>query len=101
MPTIAEILHEAADKHLAVDIYERYQDTTKFRFSCDAVFWACEDMKQFKRIQEGLENLGCPVKSSDAFKNLGYSDNTVDSETQGARYIWLKFAALMAEEQGV
>jgi hypothetical protein len=41
--------------------------------------------------------MGCPVSSINAFGDEG----RVDEENQQARYAWLKFAATMAEEQGV
>ena len=46
-------------------------------------------------------NMGFDVRSSHLF--MKYGDNTpgVDETVQGMRYMWLKWAALMAEEQGV
>jgi len=50
-----------------------------------------------RRVFKGLEAMGCPINSSDAF-----DDREVFSpESQQTRYAWLKFAAMIAEEQGV
>lgn len=107
--TIAEILHIAADKYLAVK-REEYclYGGNKEKYSCCAVeeavyrlYFTCdiEEIYQkenlVKRIKQGLKNMGCPVESVDAFKdNCDFVE-----ENQQARYAWLKFAAMMAEEQ--
>jgi hypothetical protein len=107
-PTIAEILHYAADKKLAVDKYEYwYFGGNKEKFSCCAVEEAIVALhpmldysvhnKIFDRICTGLENMGCPTRSTDAFGDA----QEFSPENQQARYAWLKFAAKMAEEQGV
>jgi hypothetical protein len=106
--TIAEILHLAADKHLAVKESEYWArgGGGKEKFSCCAVHEAIygyfdleiyerEDI--IKRIHKGLENMGCPTGSTDAFDDRG----EFRAENQQARYTWLKFAAIIAEEQGV
>lgn len=103
MPTIAEILHRAADKHLEMSI-KHLEIFDKVKFSCDAIHCASDSDETYFRISEGLKNMGCPVNSVYAFEQLGYTNDSevrFDTEAQGARYIWLKFAALMAEEQGV
>jgi hypothetical protein len=45
--------------------------------------------------------MGCDTTSSTLFYK--YVDNPfeISEEVQGMRYMWLKWAALMAEEQGV
>lgn len=97
---ISEVLHKAADTHLCHDSTS-YRTPNKDRFSCYAIRLATEyDDELYGRIEEGLENMGCPTRAIFAFTRLGYDDD-MDLETQGARYMWLKFAALMAEEQGV
>ena len=46
--------------------------------------------------------MGCPVDSMTALERFGYDDGwDVNKEAQGVRYMWLKLAALVAEEQGV
>lgn len=109
--TIAEILHLAADKHLASkeeQCWNRGGDREKF--SCCAVneavweLWnkdeivsAGERDELIDRCSEGLKAMGCPVNSTDAFGDEG----EFNAEDQQARYAWLKFAAMIAEEQGV
>lgn len=98
---ISEILHYAADKRLCHD-YESWGE--KSRFSCDAIQGALHETGYYwKKVEifQGLEEMGCPTGSIEAFQDLGYPDDGPHEETQGARYMWLKFAALMAEEQGV
>jgi hypothetical protein len=106
--TIAEILHYAADKCLASK-KEQYwvHGGTKEKYSCCAAEEAVIDLNRtfsteeiyelVDRIRCGLEEMGCPVNSCDAF------DDSFEfiEENQQARYAWLKFAAIMAEEQGV
>ena len=109
--TIAEILHIAADKHLAVKESEYWaRGGKKEKFSCcaveEAVFrlYGYFDLEIYerediivKRIHKGLSNMGCPINSTSAFDD----ESTFIAENQQARYAWLKFAAIMAEEQGV
>lgn len=103
MRTIAQIIHDAADYELAAGPED---DNDKMKYSCNAIRSELErepDVTE-DRIFEGLEAMGCDTKATNLFKKLGYNDGSfweTDPETQGARYIWLKFAALMAEEQGV
>lgn len=51
-----------------------------------------------QRIKIGLENMGLETHSSNQFDDFGDGDS---DERFAARYNWLKFAALIAEEQGV
>lgn len=101
---ISEILHKAADEHLAHDRCS-WAFYDKSKFSCFAVERTLEDIDNSRstrrRIAKGLENMGCPVDSSYAPSLWGMDPYEVTKQTQGARYMWLKFAALMAEEQGV
>lgn len=105
--TIAEILHYAADKKLA-NKEEQYwaRGGNKERFSCCAVEEAVfsvynsdsiERDALIRRILSGLFAMGCPIDSTDAFGE----EDRFSAEKQQARYGWLKFAAIMAEEQGV
>lgn len=108
--TIAEILHDAADKYLKDDYFSR--EGGKARYSCLAIlmsifelesewYFEWEDWKknkQFKQIIQGMKNLG--------FKTNYDNEGTIFadmrwSEVQAARYGWLKFCAMLAEEQGV
>jgi hypothetical protein len=86
------------------------------RYSCCAVDaaiayhfklerWSVEAEKLGKQVKKGLRAMGCPVGSSSAFVKYGdaweYDNTKVQGEVQGMRYFWLKWAAMMAEEQGV
>lgn len=100
-PTIAEVLHLAADEYLSNGYWslERFYERSG---SCDAIELACRalannresHLRLQKRIFKGLRNLGLKVNSFTQF-------DSVKSDRQGARYAWLKFAAMIAEEQGV
>lgn len=104
--TIAEILHYAADKCLAAK-KEQYWTFggNKEKYSCCAVDEAFIRLigyydypsDESDAIRKGLENMGCPISSIDAFDDEGQ----FFEENQQARYAWLKFAAMIAEEQGV
>lgn len=124
--TIADVLHLAADKYLA-DTYDATVYTNKEHYSCCAIHNAIHQLapKEFldengfqrfytgeadetptgKRVFAGLKAMGLDPGSTRLFKNLekknpgGRRDPT--PESQGARYSWLKFAAMIAEEQGV
>lgn len=109
--TIAEILHYAADHKLASK-EEQYWNRggSKEKFSCHAVSEAVWELwnkdkivsegdrnELIYRCSEGLKAMGCPTNSVDAFNDNG----EFVKENQQARYAWLKFAAMIAEEQGV
>ena len=104
--TIAEILHRAADEHLNVSDcpwdYIQGQD----RFSCCAIDDAIDhlfdgDLSHYgpdrlcEQIIAGLRAMGLEPEDCYQFEDVPYNDR------QGARYAWLKFAAMIAEEQGV
>lgn len=109
--TIAEILHLAADKKLASKEEQCWsRGGTKEKFSCCAVseaVWELYNKVQImsegerdeliNRCSEGLKAMGCPTDSMGAFNDRG----KFVEENQQARYVWLKFAAIIAEEQGV
>ena len=82
------------------------------RFSCCAVEaaiaynfglerWSDEVDKISKDVKKGLRNMGCPTGSSTAFSKYGDDWRADNTKVQGMRYMWLKWAAMMAEEQGV
>jgi hypothetical protein len=111
-PTVADVLHLAADKCLVA--HNRYNEGCKEKYSCcainEAVFriygnlYSGEAGALQKRVMEGLKKMGCSTGSMTLFKKYGdnYTDfSAVNHEVQGMRYMWLKWAALMAEEQGV
>lgn len=98
---ISEILHLAADKYLSSAKYKigwLNGSCTKEWYSCCAIYIACNDIvpKEYTHkakgiIMDGLRELGCETCSTSLFKDSTYP--------QGDRYMWLKFAAIIAEEQ--
>lgn len=110
--TVADVLHYAADKCLVA--HSRYSEGSKEKYSCCAVEEAIYQMsgrlydydssKLRHRVIAGLRTMGCNTGSMTLFEKYGdnYMDySTVNHRVQGMRYMWLKWAALMAEEQGV
>ena len=109
--TLAYIFSYAADKCLAhkVEQYDSYWTDYgyKDKFSCCAVESAVEKLfdgqgcgvmgDQHTKARLFLKEHGCPVNSAKAFKD----DREFNPNNQQTRYAWLKFAALLAEEQGV
>lgn len=113
---ISEVLHLAADHHLASN--DKVGEWGPFQYSCSAIKGALHESLGFKKdtnhtpnqsikirhhflnIEKGLRNLGLEYpREIFAFKELEDFFKPTE-ESQSARYIWLKFAALMAEEQG-
>ena len=100
---ISEILHDAADYYLQSE----WRNVETTRYSCVAVNMAlsnrCSNGADFNKyhhiIMQGLKNMGCDVNSGTLFRE--YGDSVFNEDVQGMRYFWLKWAALMAEEQGV
>ena len=113
---ISDVLHLAADYYLCSD--NDYKDWVSYQYSCTAIKHALHVLLGFKtgkqhtylqgiefryhflKIEKGLRNLGLEYpREVYAFRELedGFEPTKA---SQGARYIWLKFAALMAEEQG-
>jgi hypothetical protein len=111
--TIADILHLAADKHLVFG--SRYEGSYhKEKFSCYAINQAIfsingslfSDESQTLRdnIMKGLSSMGCDTGSIRLFEKHGdnaFDFDAINPDVQGMRYMWLKWAALMAEEQGL
>ena len=96
--TIADVLHYAADECLwEGEIILGL--TNKRYFSCGAIIDALVSLKcwhHLNSIEEALVVLGLNIESTSAFSEF---DTAIES--QCARYNWLKFVALLAEEQGV
>lgn len=119
---ISDILHDAADNELAHNQATYWcsnnviRKASLERFSCCAIDNALtkfldktypalswldrDDIREdiFADIKEGLEAMGLNTDSTNAF---GKEPDNLCPEIQGQRYFWLKWAALMAEEQGV
>lgn len=117
---VSDIIHRAADHYLCHngEFNVHAKDKHWVNFSCCAIdiaigriykennlsYWYSERDLVEQAIKTGLRKMGCPVDSSDAFRQFqikrvdgcGY-DST--PESQSARYIWLKLAATIAEEQ--
>ena len=91
---ISSILNAAADYHLSSGTDGNPKTTL---FSCHAVEYACRELLLFsnnRRVKtiEFLESLVGPE---------GLNFYYYKEERQGARYLWLKFAALVAEDEGL
>jgi hypothetical protein len=98
MPTIAEVLHCAADYYLLEYVDYAESERPNLTYSCVAAYEAARDLVGLGRswldlttnVEAGLKEMGM-----DTF------DDVPDEHRQAYRYAWLKFAALIAEEQGV
>ena len=103
---ISEVLHLAAGKYLwdgvTADSHRGHAE-----YSCDAVgdaiyaqyrtyITSIEEQELLNDTYEHLQSLGVDSNKYDQFNE--FEDN---GQRQGARYLWLKFAALVAEEEGL
>ena len=98
---ISEVLHLAADKYLAANAHEYYHSVRKEKYSCCAI--DAKTNEQYAIIKAGLRNMGCDTGSGTLFVKHGDprpGQVGINEDVQGMRYFWLKWAALMAEEQG-
>jgi len=105
---ISEVLHYAADVILAANELEQRYYAIKVGYTCTAIrralnhfgyFFDRED-QMFHIINAGLINMGLKnPRSVYCFDEFETSESCHTKEAQGARYLWLKWAALMAEEQ--
>ena len=104
--TLAEVLRYAADVVLDPATYPAGPCTGKLRqYSCDAFTKAVEDLHpeadwQERESIQTVYRAGAKELGIDLTCTCVYADWPV-TERQGARYMWLDLAALMAEEQGV
>lgn len=96
---LSDILWMGANLYLS-----EYADDgdNQLKYSCDAVNDACfcgDDIEgwytRWKEVEQFLYELGCPVRSFDAF-----SEFEEGFERQAARYTWLMFASMIAKEEG-
>jgi hypothetical protein len=95
-PKISEILHLAADKYLWDGVSDDYSTE---EYTCHAVKEAITDLWAWGvelAVFEGLMRMGVNPHSCYEFAEYAPGPNR-----QKARYNWLKFAAMIAEEQGV
>lgn len=99
---ISDVLHEAADRYLACSLEEHQAKyINKTLYSCTAILLGkTEETNYFPSAEFNfIESLGCPTWD-DPFSDLFENDDSLEL-TQGARYLWLKFAALVAEDEGL
>lgn len=97
---ISEILHKAADEFLWDGVS---CDKHLFQYSCDAVGGAriASGLSFFDyQTKDFLHSLGLKPRPGSAFIEFEEDDEATEA-SQGARYLWLKFAALVAEEEGI
>lgn len=115
---VAELCHDAADNHLALTDKEYWiRGGNKEKYSCCAIDMAFDKLvcgkgitshEGFQKrealidtIHEGLNNMGCDTGSIGLFKDPAEGLGYCLEQSQQDRYFWLKWVALMAEEQGV
>jgi hypothetical protein len=97
-PKISEILHLAADEYLWTGYSKDPRNLSIY--SCFAIDLAIDDLdlsaSRTGKLFKGLGEMGLDIGSITAFEEFRYGP-----QRQAARYAWLKFAAMIAEEQGV
>ena len=95
--SIAEILHHAADYYLWDGGNKRCNTAA---YSCVAILELLGDshigFKTSDCLFDGIADLGLEIHSMVAFEEFEFGE-----ERQAVRYAWLKFCAMLAEEQGV
>lgn len=99
---LAKVLHLAADKHLSTG----YKGKDKSYFSCDAVRSALLNLNMYETKEASdlfktLTRMGVRIYSCSQFSEFQTEDNYPTEQSQGARYLWLKWAALMLEENAL
>lgn len=100
---IADILRKAADEFLWDGRKSDPFCESSCEFSCNSIEDCIDSMTDIKNkkgftkklIQKGLREMGLSVLSAKQFNEFSNIE-----ERQAARYNWLYFAALIAEEQG-
>lgn len=91
---LSTLFRDAADYHLKeTDELPLH----KAIFSCCAItLGAGQDIALQRRAIRFVKELGCHIGSVSAFKSVPRG-----TERQSARHMWLYFAALIAEEEGL
>lgn len=113
-PTFVEVLNLAAD-HFLVHNRELY-DSDQFhgnRYSCVAIFDAVCALRKLPTskfdsaelridLMNFLVELGLDIHADeDQFSEFLVSRERLNEASQGARFMWLEFVALVAEEEGL
>ena len=94
---ISEILREAADVHLWHG-EGRLWDSCQESYTCCAVCNVdCSAIEQ-RAVFRFLRRLGLDTESCSQFDDTHFDDSAA---LQGARFLWLDFAALVAEDEGI
>lgn len=96
----SDILHDAADKYLSETshwICSTNPDASS-EFSCDCIIEAAQrlgnEAKGYDIVYDLEDNFGLNTGM------LSFEEFEPGEERQGARYAWLKFAAMYYEEHG-
>lgn len=105
---IAVILHMAADRYLAKNQRDlkryRIRDKPRSIYSCGAVFEALRDKPYESRIlflnkiSSYMKQMGLNTNSLNEFGEFRGKGYACTPRSQNARYLWLKWCALMVEE---
>jgi hypothetical protein len=98
---LSTLLHKAADQYLAASREEWLFKESKNKFSCCAVIYSlnANDISKYIIAVDFLTSLGVDVQSSHNFNKFGYDTEDFTEELQGVRYLWLKLAAKVAEDE--
>jgi hypothetical protein len=106
MESISDVLWRAANEFLwdgRLPIPSRLDRDRREMYSCDAVYRAAmangssDAWDTYRAANSFIRSLGCPTYSMYAFR---HKELESDEKRQGARYLWLVFAAMIAKEQG-
>ena len=107
MTPVAALLHDAIN-WLAVDAEDNRSETGRRRFSCDAVHSAYRtghSIDAYVHARALLKELGCDLTGADCYKEFEtpgcFWARSVTPESQQARALWLTWAAMIAEEEGI
>ena len=115
---VSDLCHDAADNRLALTDKEYWANGgSKEKFSCCAVDEALnkflgnkgynihENYDKYEvlvqDIHDGLYEMGCNTGSIGLFEDPEGGVNYCLEQSQYNRYFWLKWVALMAQEQGI
>lgn len=97
MTKISEIINRAIDKHLSPFADAEWCLSNGLsEYSCDAIWHAAGDLYYQGPVTKFLRELGCHTTSLVLFD--GFAD---EHHRQMARAIWLTWAAMIAEEEGL